>query len=93
MLHIFEFAWMLRFSVWVMFNNFLLIDATDRSNISSNQKWFVIVYILFHFSRTLPFKVDRVDAAVTEKIKVVQEWFDDISVRLVKYLWSLTERK
>ena len=38
MLHLSEFVWTLRSSVWVVFNNFLLIDATDRSKISSDQK-------------------------------------------------------
>ena len=33
-----QFGWMLRYSVQVVFNNFLLIDATDRSKISSDQK-------------------------------------------------------
>ena len=38
MLHLSEFIWTLRSSVLVVFNNFFLIDATDRSNIISNQK-------------------------------------------------------
>ena len=38
MLHLSEFVWTLRSSVLVVFNNFLLIDATDRSKISSDQK-------------------------------------------------------
>ena len=33
-----QFGWMLRYSVWAVFNNYLLIDATDRSKISSHQK-------------------------------------------------------
>ena len=33
-----EFAWTLRSLVWVVFNNFLLIDATYRNTISSDQK-------------------------------------------------------
>ena len=33
-----EFVSTLRSSVKVVFNNFLLIDATDRSKISSDQK-------------------------------------------------------
>jgi len=32
-----EFVWTLRSSVLVVFNNFLLIDATDRSKISINK--------------------------------------------------------
>ena len=38
MLQLSEFVWILRSSVLVVFNNFLLIDATDRSKISSDQK-------------------------------------------------------
>ena len=40
MLHLSEFVRTLRSSVVVVFNNFLLIDATDRSKISSDQKRF-----------------------------------------------------
>ena len=36
--NLFEFVWTLRSLVWVVFNHFLLIDVTDRSKISSNQK-------------------------------------------------------
>ena len=48
MLHLSEFVWALRSSVWVVFNNFLLIDTTDRSKISSNHS--------FQFSQTLLLK-------------------------------------
>ena len=30
-----KFVWMLYSSVWVVFNSFLLIDATERSKINS----------------------------------------------------------
>ena len=33
-----EFVWALSYSMWDVFNNFLLINATDRSKISSDQK-------------------------------------------------------
>jgi len=51
-----QFVWSLRSLVWDVFNNFLLIDATDRSKISSDQKRFFVALSLypFHFSRTLP---------------------------------------
>ena len=58
MMHLSEFVWKLRSSVWVIFNNFLLIDATDRSKISSDQKRFFIalsLYLLSFFANT-PFK-------------------------------------
>ena len=53
-----QFVWALRSSVWDVFNNFLLIDATDRSKISSDQKRFFIalsLYLLSFFANT-PFK-------------------------------------
>ena len=58
MLHLSEFVWILRSSVLVVFNNFLLIDATDRSKIRSDQKRFFIalsLYPLSFFANT-PFK-------------------------------------
>ena len=57
-LHLSEYVWTLRSSVWVVFNNFLLIDTTDRSKISSNQKRFfneLSLYPLSFFANT-PFK-------------------------------------
>ena len=40
MLQFSQFVWPLTYSVWDVFNNFLLIDATDRSKISSDQRRF-----------------------------------------------------
>jgi len=42
MLDLSEFVWTLRSLVLVVLNNFLLIDATDRSKISSDQKRFFL---------------------------------------------------
>ena len=59
MLHFSEIVWMLRSSVLFVFNNFLLIDATDRSTISSNQKRLVFaasLYLLSFFANT-PFNL------------------------------------
>ena len=55
MLQLSEFVWTLRSLVLVVFNNFFLIDATDRSKISSNQKrlFFAASLCPFHFSWTL----------------------------------------
>ena len=53
-----QFVWVLRSSVWDIFINFLLIDATDRNKISSDQKRFFIalsLYPLSFFANT-PFK-------------------------------------
>ena len=46
------------YSVWDVFNNFLLIDATVRSKISSDQKRFFIALSLYplSFFATTPFK-------------------------------------
>ena len=59
MLQFSQFVWPLSYSVWDVFNNFLLIDATDRSKISSDQKHFFIALSVppFHFSWTLPLMV------------------------------------
>ena len=59
MLQFSEFVWPLSYSVWDVFNNFLLIDATDRSKISSDQKRFFIalsLYPLLFFANT-PFNI------------------------------------
>ena len=50
MLQLYEFVWMIRSSVWVVFNNFLLVDATDRSKISSDQKRLFFSVSLYPFS-------------------------------------------
>ena len=58
MLQFSEFVWALSYSVWDVFNKVLLIDATDKSKISSDQKRFFIalsLYPLSFFANT-PFK-------------------------------------
>ena len=45
-----QFVWAQRSSVWDVFINFLLIDATDRSKISSDQKRFFIALSLYPLS-------------------------------------------
>ena len=53
-----QFVWALRSSVWDVFIGFLLIDATDKSKISSDQKRLFIalsLYPLSFFANT-PFK-------------------------------------
>ena len=50
MLQLSEFVWMLRSSVWVVFNNFLLIDVTGRSKISSDQKRLFFALSLYPLS-------------------------------------------
>ena len=66
MLHLSEFVWTLRSSVLVVFNNFLLIDAKDRSKISSDQKRFFIALSLYplSFLANTPFKSCNIDNGV-----------------------------
>jgi len=54
-----EFVWTLRSSARVVFNNFLFIDATDRSKLSSEQNWFFFAVSLNHpsFFANTPFKI------------------------------------
>ena len=49
-----QFSQFVRSSVWDVFNNFLLTDATDRNKISSDQKRFFYRTKPISFSRTLP---------------------------------------
>ena len=50
MLDFSEFVWTVSYSVWDVFNRFLLIDTTDRSKISSDQKRFFIALSLYPLS-------------------------------------------
>ena len=50
MLQFSQFVWPLSYSVWDVFNNFLLIDATDKSKISRDQKRFFIALSLYPLS-------------------------------------------
>ena len=45
-----QFVWALRFSLWGVFINFLLIDATDKSKISIDQKRFFVALSLYPLS-------------------------------------------
>ena len=70
MLQFYEFVWALSYSVWDVFNNFHLIDATDGSKISSDQKRFFIalsLYPLSFFTNT-PFKDEIVKRSETQII-------------------------
>ena len=64
MLQLSEFIWTLRSSVLVVFNNFFLIDATDRSNIISNQKRLFLAAHLYplSFLANTPFnKMEKIE--------------------------------
>jgi len=71
MLPLSEIVWILRSSVLVVFNNFLLIDATDRSRIRSDQKRFFIALSLYPFSffANTPFKTDKIRSSSSWNIK------------------------
>ena len=53
-----EFVWTLRSSVKVVFNNFLLIDATDRSKITRDQKRLFFAVSPLSFFAITSFKVN-----------------------------------
>ena len=58
MLQFSQFVWPLSYSVWDVFNNFFLTDATDKSKISRDQKRFFIALSLYPLSlfANTPFK-------------------------------------
>jgi len=91
MLQFSKFLWALSYAVWDVFNNFLLIDATDRSKISSDQKRFFIalnLYPLSFFANT-PFKsykeVNRFKVLIRNQIHFT------FSYRAI--IWKLDELK
>ena len=78
MLNLSEFVWALRSSVLVVDNNFLLIDAIDRSKISRDQKRFFIalsLYPLSFFANT-PFKWKKINKTEIRNLKIVVLNFD-----------------
>ena len=72
-----KFVWTLRSSVWVELNHFLLIDAKDKSKISSDQKRLFIALSLYPLSlfANTPFKGrDRLDM----KQQKMQYWREQL---------------
>ena len=101
MLQFSQFVWPLRYSVWDVFNNFLLIDATDRSKISGDQKRFFIALCLYplSFFANTPFKCED-KVAFLQKImllfakgKLSIFWYDFPTLLLMQNIWKLTEEK
>ena len=86
-----QFVWALRSSVWDVFVNFLLIDATDRSKISSDQTRFLntlSLYPLSFFANT-PFKINLyIEGLARSREKVVVEdiLFHDLFNVFLNYL-------
>ena len=60
MLKFSEFVWTLRSLIWVVYINFLLINATDRSKISSNHHRIFFDVSLYHISffTNTPYKIN-----------------------------------
>ena len=88
MLQFFQFVWILRSSVLVVFNNFLLIDATDRSKIRSDQKRFFRIKPLppLIFSRTLPLNM----FPIPNKSGPKSLWFQGLTLSS-KSLWEFCQ--
>ena len=86
-----QFVLALRSSVWDVFVNFLLIDATDRSKISSDQTHFLntlSLYPLSFFANT-PFKINLyIEGLARSREKVVVEdiLFHDLFNVFLNYL-------
>ena len=92
MLHLSEFVRTLRSSVLVVFNNFLLIDATARSMISSDQKRFFIalsLYPLSFFANT-PFK--KLDKIIRQFVLKAARPIPDLSLAWDKALFVFYAR-
>ena len=66
-----EFVWTLRSSTWVAFNNFLLIDSTDRSKINSDLKHLFFAVSLYPLSFFVNTPFNRADIS---KSKWEHEW-------------------
>ena len=91
MLQFSEFVWSLSYSVWDDFNKFLLIDATDRSKISSDQKRFFIVLSLYplSFFANTPFKYNQKTHDVLQRYLDIfsQIVFNPLKLRTSKQLF------
>ena len=77
MLQLSEFVWTLRSSAWVVFNIFLLIDATDKSKISSDQKrlFFAVSLHPLSFFANTPFNVFGLVKYIHRRHEI---WFSDM---------------
>ena len=86
-----QFVWALRSSVWDVFINILLIDAIDRSKISSDQKRFFIalsLHPLLFFVNT-PFKESGFfSVIISSSKKLPNNFFFNIFVRWNRLTYS-----
>ena len=90
MLQFSQFVWALCSSVCDVFNNFLLIDATDWNKISSDQKRFFIalsLYPLSFFANT-PFKKTIVAIEIISEMKThsttLGSWILNIFLQIMR---------
>ena len=87
-----QFVWALRSSVWDGFINFLLIYATNRSKICSDQERFFIplsLYPLSFFPNT-PFNRRQYDNKYLMLTKYLQLYKVQIFIRCILYILWLT---
>ena len=84
MLHLAEFVWILRSLVLVVFNNFLLIDATHRSKIRSDQKRF-----FYRINPIPPFIFREHSLSSPLNLKVVFLFYSCMGLPLLEILTSL----
>ena len=91
LLQVSEFVWTLGSSAWVGFNNFLLINVTDRSKISSDQKRLFFAISLNPLFANTPFKV----LSPLLKILFLQMKVNNLTVedKLVQFIGNLNWNK
>ena len=87
MLQLSDFVWALRSLVWIVFNNFLLIDATDRSKISSDQKrlFFALRLYPLSFFASTPFNACL---RLIEQYYFCHLWLFHISALVIHVIWT-----
>ena len=90
MLQLSEFVWALRSSVWIFFNNFLLIDATDKSKISSDRKrlFFALRLYPLSFFASTPFKGVKIIWDIKETVLAIWNDRNDMPDSS-RYPWNL----
>ena len=88
-----EFVWTLRSPVWVELNHFLLIDAKDKSKISSDHHriLFDVSYTAFYFSRTIGIIVNKISLKIEERRRYSFKKFWVVAlVKIFVFSWWLT---
>ena len=95
-LHFSEFVWTLCSSVLVVFNNFLFIDATDRSKISSDQKRLFYrikpIYTSFQFLRTKMFSFPLSNLVKLQGNHSYYQTFSESVLQFIIIIYTNTNR-